>query len=112
MLFMNDYDIETAVLLWEREDTTEHGHIRRLASTLDNLRVWANDHSDGWHSWPKPCRAAKTLQEVVQQCERMYRAGMDIETIGDYAFENRLAALRPVKAFLTRQGAAHSEVIR
>lgn len=109
MKFMNEYDIESTVLLWEREDATE---TLRLAKTLQGLEDWANSNSDGWTYWPKPCRAARALQEHLQQVERDYRNGVDLDAIENASLAARSRVLAPVRAFLTRHGVQHAEVLR
>lgn len=112
MLFMNDYDIDSAVIFWEHTTRRETPQTHRLAEDLRRLANWANQTSDGWAYWPKPCRAAKALQERLQEAERQYRDGVDLAVIEADSAEARARVLRPIKAFLTRQGVAHSEVLR
>lgn len=109
MLFMNEYDIESAVLLWEREEAAA---TLRLARDLQRLAEWANANSDGWHSWPKPCRAAKALQQRLQDAESQYRGGLDLAIIEADSANARSRVLAPVRAFLTRHGVQHTEVLR
>jgi hypothetical protein len=103
MMYMNRWDIDDAVALarCRCEDTPV---LLEAAETLERLADWADSHSDGWAYWPKPCRAAKSLQELISSVDRYAPADISREDL------NR--ALRPVKAFLTRQGVDHSEVIR
>lgn len=92
MLYMNSYEIEEAVLRFGRGDTP---NLQQAALILERLRGWTNRNSDGWAYWPKPCRAAKRLQELLQEVDR-YRPV-------DCTEAELAAALRPIKAFLTRQ---------
>ena len=93
MLFMNEYEIENAVMRYALQD--DEPVLGPAAVTLRNLMDWANRNSDGWAYWPKPCRAAKALQALFPQ-----RWDDERPTVEQYR-----AALRPVKAFRTRQGA-------
>jgi hypothetical protein len=101
MRYMNDYDFARAY----RTHADQPNRLRVLR-TVDNLRDWADRNSDGWAYWPKPCRAAARAIELV---------------VGDgtYAADQRpdatdaevAAALRPIKAFLTRQGVDHATIL-
>lgn len=92
MRFMNDYNIEQA-----RRRFTGLALPNRLALVLviDNLRKWADAHSDGWAYWPKPARAAARAMEHVDSST--FRVTEDISD-ADLA-----AAVRPIKSFCTRQ---------
>lgn len=104
MLFMNDYDIDTAQHRFSQGDTPNR---EKIADAVAKLAEWADDNSDGWHSWPKPARAAAKAMELIYpqtnaDYDRMY---------GTDATEAEVkAAFRPIKAFLTRNGVAHSEI--
>ena len=92
MMFMNEYDIDCAA--------HRVGHLPNLGAavtTIANLRDWANQHSDGWAYWPKPVRAAEKLMVLIESADRF-----DPE---DVTAEAYAAAVRPIKAFRTRQGA-------
>lgn len=93
-MWMNEYDIADAV---RRLDTDETPNLAAGARALDSLMNWANDNSDGWCYWPKPSRAAKSLMEMLSAADRF-----DPE---DVTAADLTKALRPVKAFLTRQKA-------
>lgn len=102
MRYMNDYDIHRARRVADRNDWANRA---RLVEAVDNLRIWANNNSDGWAYWPKPCRAAaKAMAEI---CGDGTNAADDRPDATDAAVK---AALAPIKAFLTRQGVAHAEV--
>ena len=97
MLYMNEYDIEYAA--------RQHGHHPVLGpaiQTLRNLMDWTNQNSDGWAYWPKPVRAAKNLQALIQGDSPT--AFFD-DYREDVTVEKYRAALKPIKAFRTRQGA-------
>ena len=105
MLFMNEWDIERAVRTYDPNVTPNRA---QLARTVANLRIWANQNSDGWVYWPKPCQAAKRAIEQIESTtnrEDDYRRRNDI-TDAEYK-----AALRPIKSFLTRHGVPHDVVI-
>ena len=97
MLFMNQWDIEDAVRWAEAEDDPV---MIAATRTLRNLMDWTNRNSDGWAYWPKPVRAAKRLQELIQAHHPFRSQWLDPVTVAEYK-----VALRPIKAFRTRQGA-------
>jgi hypothetical protein len=94
MRFMNDWDIAEAVRRFEDEPV-----LGPASRTLSNLADWADRNSDGWCYWPKPCRAAAKLQEMLQRYSP-YRTQHEEPTVAEYR-----RALVPIKAFRTRQGA-------
>lgn len=91
-MWMNSWDIERAVAVYDG-----HPILGPASKTLLNLERWTNANSDGWPYWRKPANAAKRLMELLQ---RDYRYGEAEVTEAEYK-----AALRPIKAFRTRQGA-------
>jgi hypothetical protein len=95
--FMNTMDIEDAMLRY-----AGHPVLGPATRTLHHLAEWADDNSDGWHSWPKPCRAANKLMEMIERDgTSKYRFGdRDDVTAAEYR-----KALSPIKAFRTKQGA-------
>lgn len=90
MRFMNDYDIDSAVA---RHTRNSHPNRVGAALVIRRLAECTNQNSDGWAHWPKPCRAAAKLMELADD----WRADEDC-TDAELA-----AAVKPVKAFLTRQ---------
>ena len=105
MLYMNDYDRLAAARFFDTGRTPNRAYI---VTVVDNLARWADCHSDGWAYWPKPVRAAERAMRLVASttnAENEYRARVDATNA------EVTAALRPIKAFLTRQGVAHGEVI-
>ena len=94
MRFMNRWDIEDAVRHFADDPV-----LGPASRTLRNLMEWTDSHSDGWAYWPKPCRAAARLQELLES-HHPFRHDGDAATADEYR-----AALRPVKAFRTRQAA-------
>lgn len=86
--WMNDFDIDRAMSKFK-----SHPVLSRAVKFLSDLREEANNHSDGWHSWPLPSNAAAQLQGLVQHPE--------------YATEANLKkALGPIRAFYTKRGTA------
>jgi hypothetical protein len=92
MIFMNSWEIERAVSFYEA-----HPILGPASRTLQNLERWTNANSDGWAYWPKPCRAAAKLQELLSRGDTWLAPP---PTDAEYK-----AALRPVKSFRTRHGA-------
>lgn len=104
-MFMNDYDIQQAkYALCGTGQTPNLGHATEV---LENLMDWADANSDGWAYWPKPARAAAKLVARVQEAEKEYRTGGELEDVTDAELKRLYA---PIKSFLTRQGADHGEV--
>jgi hypothetical protein len=94
MLFLNEAEIDAAVYNWQNHPT-----LGPATKTLQNLKDCANQNSDGWCYWPKPCRAAKSLQELIQgNVEDRYSSRLDVT-----AAQVR-KTYAPIKAFLTRSG--------
>lgn len=109
MLFMNDFDIESAAIFAKQVHSP---NLMRATANLERLADWANNNSDGWAFWPKPARSAKALMEAIQRFQKGYREGIDTDTLNDILAESLPNALRPIKAFLTRQGVDHTLIIR
>jgi hypothetical protein len=93
MMFMNRWEIDEA----ERRFASDP-ILGPATRTLAHLRDAADDNSDGWAYWPKPCRAAGRLQELIQRAERQ-RFGV---LSSDVTADEVRAAYRPIKAFRTR----------
>jgi hypothetical protein len=98
MLYMNDYDMDRAVSRFIRSSKPNR---LALALVVRNLAEWANNNSDGWAYWPKPCNAAKAAMEHIQSTTY---AANELQESQDITDAEVIAALRPIKAFLTRQG--------
>lgn len=98
MRYMNEWDIARA-----EDRYAGHPILGPAVRTLRSLVEWTNSNSDGWAYWPKPCRAAARLMELIER-DGTSRYKFDDEredvTVAEYR-----AALRPIKAFRTRQGA-------
>ena len=82
---------------WEVDEARDRhrGHpVKGLASALlAKVRDLADERSDGWAYWPKPCRACKKLQELIQEKDP-----------SKVTVANLKKAVAPVKAFFTRMG--------
>jgi hypothetical protein len=97
MKFMNTWEIDEAA-----GRHREHPVLGPATQTLANLRDAANQNSDGWAYWPKPCRAAKKLQELISGDGTWYYI-FDRER-PDATLAKLQAAYTPIKAFRTRSG--------
>src|SRR4051794_12975396 len=96
MLFMNEHEIHEMARLY-------YGHpiLRPATQTLAALADWADSNSDGWCYWPKPCRAARALQELIGSL----RTYFDDPEREDVTLDDLKRAYRPIRAFATRHGA-------
>lgn len=96
MLFMNEYEVHEMARLY-------YGHpiLRPATQTLGALVDWTNRNSDGWAYWPKPCRAARALQELIGT----YHTYLDDPERGSVTTDDLKRAYRPLRAFATRHGA-------
>ncbi len=97
MRFMNDYDIQRADRLYR-----DHPVLGPAVETIASLKAWTDQNSDGWAYWPKPARAAARLMELIEG-NGTYQAQQEADQRA--TVEAYKAALRPIKAFRTRQGA-------
>jgi hypothetical protein len=107
MMFMNEYDVEeTVAVLAPYVDECPNlgvGMVVRL-----KLVNWTNANSDGWCYWPKPVRAAKSLMEALSAAKTAAFRGDEVVDLTDAQLAK---VLRPVRAFLTREGASFVEVV-
>lgn len=101
MLFMSEYEVEETLHIFDGPATP---NLAAGAMALARLVEWTNRNSDGWPYWPKPSRAAKSLMEALEAARKQYYAGREVE---DISAAELARVLRPIKAFLTRQGASH-----
>lgn len=99
---LNQFDIETAQI--NAAHDFHRPNAQEAVLTLARLMEWTNSNSDGWAYWRKPVAAATKLQVIVR--DRHY---YDFEQ-EDVSARELKAAYTPIKAFLTRQGVAHSEI--
>lgn len=96
MRFMSDTDL---LLAEHRFITANKPNRLALVLVVDHLRKWADSVSDGWHSWPKPCRAA---EQAIRLIESTTSRANDEQERTDITEAEMLAAVKPIKAFLTR----------
>lgn len=94
---MNDHDIQDAVFRFGL-CAPNRAHVARV---VRNLSMWANENSDGWAYWPKPARAAAKAMEQIQSTTSMENV---LQEQKDLTRAEALTAVRPIRAFLTRQG--------
>lgn len=96
MKHLNDYDLNFA-----RQRFTRSGTPNRLALVLvvSNLAGWTDAHSDGWAYWAKPRQAA---QRAIALIESRTNRENDEQERHDITDAEMLAAVRPIKAFLTK----------
>jgi len=100
MRFMNDYDLSYARSRFTRATCPNR---LALVMVVDNLREWADDHSDGWAYWPLPGRAAANAMALIES--RTSREN-DEQERNDITDAEMLDAVKPIKAFLARQKAS------
>lgn len=98
-MWMNEHDVDDAV----RRFGDDTPNLAKGARVLSRLVTWTNSNSDGWPYWQKPQKAAATLMNLLHNADRFNPEDI---TAADLA-----VALRPIKAFLTRQGVDHALVI-
>lgn len=96
MKHMNDYDIAFARRRFGQGRTPNR---LALALVIDNLAEWTNLHSDGWAYWTKPRQSA---QRAIALVESRTNRENDEQERNDITDAEMLAAVRPIKAFLTR----------
>lgn len=104
MRFMNDYDLESAARRYDPDVVPKRAALVLVVVALAN---WANDNSDGWAYWPKPCRSAAKAIALIESTAYPEYERRQHEDATDAEFK---AALTPIKSFLTRQGANHAVV--
>jgi hypothetical protein len=71
-----------------------------LALVVRNLAEWADEHSDGWAYWQAPRRAANEAMGHIESTTNAANVRQDTHDITD---EQMRAAVKPIRAFLTRQ---------
>jgi len=84
MNFMNASEVE-----WAMQKHKNHPILGKATKVLYNLMESVNTFSDGWHSWPKPCRAAGQLMTLIQ----------NPHDVTEDAYKK---ALTPIKRFCTK----------
>jgi hypothetical protein len=97
MLFMNRYEIARAA-----DQYYDHPILGPATRTLLNLRMAADQNSDGWAYWPKPARAAAKLMIMVRRDgTAKYLFDTERKDVTEAEYKK---ALVPIKAFRTRTG--------
>lgn len=103
-MWLNEYEVEDSV---RRAINADMPNTETAARRLRNLMDYVNANSDGWPYWRKPQAASKKLSTAIHL--RLW-AGWDKRIKEDMTPEELKAALTPIKAFLTREGADWKEI--
>jgi hypothetical protein len=98
-MWMNRYEVEEA-----RDRYQSHPVLGPATRFLYDFMEEANDHSDGWHSWPSPGRAAAKLQTLIR-ASRLQGLGL-YPRVPEPTLADVRKTLGPVKSFYTRRGFA------
>lgn len=98
MIYLNRDEVYEARDLLTRDD--RNSVAAAASETLAAIMEWTDANSDGWPYWPKPSRAAAKLQTLVAQARMAIRGWQEIAPPTEQQYAE---ALRPVKAFRTRQ---------
>jgi hypothetical protein len=108
-VFANRNDIWT----WQQRHNNATGRpmAGALADNLAALAQWADDNSDGWSTWPKPARAARTATLLLRDLDNRERESWSTGRLDDLTAADVKRALSPVRAFLTRQGVRPNNVL-
>ncbi len=99
-MWLNEYEVDDAQHRFDPDDTP---NLLRAARILRRLVQWTNHNSDGWPYWQKPAKAAGQLMELIYRADRF-----DPQDVTEAELSK---ALRPIKAFLTRQGVQHDAIL-
>jgi len=96
--WMNEYEVED---VQGQFDPAEFPNLASAARILGALVDWTNSNSDGWAFWPKPGRAASTLQGLLKDAQAMDRNGTLFDDVPARDLNRSLVG---IKALLTKQG--------
>lgn len=96
MKHMNDYDLRAAHHRYGRGQTPNR---MALVMVVENLAAWTNSYSDGWAYWLPPRRAAQRAIGLIESTAYPEYERRQHEDITD---AEMLAAVRPIKTFLTK----------
>ena len=110
-MWMNEMDVQDAQ---QNFDPAEVPNLAMGAFVLGNLVDWTNSNSDGWPYWNKPAKAADVLMNLLQEHTYAARFGHyqgSSERLHDVSEVDLMKALRPIKAFLTRQGVRDTALV-
>ena len=97
MKFVNAYEIRDLNMSWGANSNNIGRAVRLLAAVAEH----ANENSDGWHSWPKPCRACRSLIELLDRCGAL-RVTWGGTAPAQPTDEELRKAIAPIRAFYTR----------
>lgn len=106
MRYMNDYDLDHAVSRFTRASTPNR---LALALTVRTLAEETDKVSDGWHSWSKPARAADKAMSMIESRTYAENQAQEAEDITDAEL---VAAMRPIRSFLTRHASVYNPFAR
>jgi hypothetical protein len=70
-MWMNGADIE---ILHQNINQHTCPNVRKAVRLLYALMEATNNQSDGWHSWPKPGRAANKLMDLIRTTGNIWYA--------------------------------------
>jgi len=103
-MWMNEYEV-VETLGQTHFQVDEVPNMYAGARVLEALMEWTNSNSDGWPYWQKPAKAANSLMVAFHLRSYALRFGHDRDgsPLVDFTDEELAKALRPIKAFLTRQ---------
>jgi hypothetical protein len=96
--YLNDYEAADAERLFTISGLTPN--LTHAARIICELISWTDSNSDGWPYWAKPRNAAAALIMLVGGSRREMLSGRRVEDISE---DDLNRALRPLKAFLTKQ---------
>lgn len=102
-MFMNYYDIDNAQRRFARAGTPNR---LRAAQIVARLAAWTDRNSDGWPHWSRPSRAASSLIGLIESRTSVENQAQEETDATDAELQ---AALRPIKAFFTRQGVSQED---
>jgi hypothetical protein len=100
MLYMNEFDIDVARRRFTRANCPNR---LALVMVVEHLKDWTGDHGDGWAHWTAPRQAAVKAMKLIQSTTNEQNRLQETHDISDAEVQ---AAVRPIKAFLTRQKAS------
>lgn len=101
MLYMNEGEVQYAKQrLSQVRDEGSRAVLAKAIKLLEDLIDLTNSVSDGWAYWPKPCRAAKGLQELIQSG---FPTNLNNFTAPVLTMTQLKKACGPIKAFMTRE---------
>ena len=102
---LNSSDIEDAQ--YRAAEEVARPNLQAAVLTLARLHDWVQSNSDGWAYWKKPAAASTKLQNLTYS---RYFGRFDSRIEEDLTARELKSAYTPIKAFLTRQGVAHSVI--